>query len=117
MMLEGEKLPKIHHVSEKHLHAVFDESDVVFGQFVVLSTDQDGFIQSANVWELSEECEAFQDRTQSEPYCLEYKDEATGELFAAEGWFTLEEVKDAFVEYLKGSGRWKKRKVWKPVQY
>jgi hypothetical protein len=117
MMLEGEKLPKIHHVTEKHLKAAFDESDVVFGQYVVLSTDQEGFIQSANVWELSDECEEFQERTQSEPYSLEYKDEATGELFAAEGWFTLEEVKDAFIEYLKGTGRWKKRKVWNKVEY
>lgn len=117
MMLEGETLPKIHHVTEKHLLAVFDESDIEFGQFVVLSTEQDGFIQSANMWELSEECEEFQDRTQSEPYCLEYKEESTGELFAAEGWFTLEEVKDAFLEYLKGSGRWKKRKVWKKLEY
>lgn len=117
MMLEGEKLPKIHHVTESHVLAVFDETDIEFGQFVVLSTDHDGFIQSANMWELSEECEAFQDRTKSDPYCLEYKDGTTGELFAAEGWFTLGEVRDAFLDYLRGSGSWKKRKVWNKIEF
>jgi hypothetical protein len=117
LILEGEELPKIHHVTKKHLLAIFDESDADFGQFLVLSNEQSGFIQSANLWELSKECEQFQDRTQSEPYSLEYKDEATGHLYAAEGWFALWEIKDAFVDYLRGSMRWKHNKVWNKIDY
>jgi hypothetical protein len=116
MILEGEELPKIHQVSEKHLHGVFDE-EPEFGQFVVLSKENGGFIQSANMWELSEECERFQEERKSDPYCLEYKNEATGELFAAEGWFTLQEIKLAFVEYLRGTKRWKANKTWKRIEF
>ena len=118
MILEGEDLPRIHHVSEKHLQAVFDEdAEDGFGQFIVMAHENGGFIQSASMWELSEECEAFQDRTKSEPYCLEYKDGATGELFAAEGWFTLKDIKAAFIEYLRGSNRWRANKTWKKVEF
>ena len=117
MILEGEEFPRIHDVTQEHLLAVFDEEETDFGQFIILSQSDGSFIQSANMWELSEECEQFQDERNSDPYCLEYKNKATGELFAADGWFTLSEVKDAFVEYLRGTENWKENKVWKQIEY
>ncbi len=117
MNLEGEDLPKIHDVTERHLLAVFDEDETDFGQFLILSQDDGSFLQSANMWEPSEECERFQEERNSDPYCLEYKNQATGQLFAAEGWFAISEVREAFVEYLRGTKRWKENKIWKEIEY
>ncbi len=117
MILVGEDLPEIHYVSERLLQTVFDESETDFGKFLVLAKNEGCFIQTANLWEPTPECTAFQQRTQSDPYSLEYKDESTGDMFAAENWQTLQEIKTAFLAFLKGSESWKAKKAWTKIEY
>jgi hypothetical protein len=117
MILAGEDLPAIHHVTEAHLQAVFDETETDFGKFIVLAHNDSSFIQAANVWEMSEECERFFSQKKSEPYCLEYKDENNDTVYAAEGWFTLDEIREAFMQYLRGWEDWKQNNRWSKVEY
>lgn len=115
MILTGEDLPAIHQVTQKHVAAVFDESD--FGKFLVLARNENDFLQTACLWEPNPECNQFLQRTESLPYSLEYKDKSTGEMFAAQGWLTLQEIQKAFSEFLRGTDHWKQNKVWTKLEY
>lgn len=117
MILIGEDLPEIHQVTQRHLEAVFDESETDFGKFVVLMENDSKFIQAACVWEPTEECSQFLQKNASDPYRLEYKEESTGEIFAADRWLPLSEIREAFIEYLRGTENWKQNKVWHKIDY
>ena len=116
MNLEAEEIEPIANVTENDLDCVFDESQTAFGKFVILSASDDAFIQSACTWEPTDKSKEFNQRTRSDPYCLEYRDPDSDKQFAAIGEFTLLQIKDAFVEYLRGTEAWKQDREWVEVK-
>ncbi|MFO0823735.1 MAG: hypothetical protein U0792_11560 [Gemmataceae bacterium] len=114
MRLTTEELPEIDEVTPAEIEQIL--TDDVFGKFVVLGDDE-AFIQAACVWEPGTECSRFIQETGSDPFCLEYRDGKTGQLFGAEEHVTLEQVKLAFLEYLGGRMDWLTRFVWAKVEY
>ena len=116
MNLQAEELEPIDNVTEDDLERVFDESQTAFGKFVILSASKDAFIQSACTWEPTEKSKEFIQRMGSDPYCLEYHDPHLDKQFVATGDFTLLQIKDAFIEYLKGTDAWKHGKEWEELK-
>jgi hypothetical protein len=108
MKLTSEELPEILEVTEADIEQVFE--DEVFGKFIILSATEDHFIQAACVW--SPECDSFLERTGSDPYRLEYRDGGSGKMFAASENLTLDQIKAAFLDYLRGGNDWRCKHSW-----
>jgi hypothetical protein len=114
MRLVTDDLPEIDGVTAAQIEQVL--SDEAFGNFAVLEAADGTFIQTACMWEPGEETRAFLEATGSDPFRLEYRDEATGRIYAAEGLLTLAQVTQAFIEYLNGQEDWLTRFTWSEVE-
>jgi hypothetical protein len=85
-------------VTEQIFEEVFaDES--LRGEFIILEADADTFLQAGGEGD--------------GPYTLEYKE--AGKQFRAVGELTKHEVKEAFLDYLRGSSGWRTRHEWKEL--
>jgi hypothetical protein len=113
MRLTTEEQPEIEKVTTAQIKRVL--GDDAFGKFVILAASDEVFMQAACVWEPGPETSQFLDQTGSDPFRLEYREEGTGRLFAAEGHVTLAEVTQAFIEYLRGRKDWLERFTWREV--
>ena len=113
MHLTTEDLGEIANVTADQLTAILD--DDAFGGFVVLAESDDGFIQAANNWTPDDDCEAFIEQHESDPWTLEYRDAATAKHLQVSRNVTLLEVKNAFLEYLRGSPEWRARFEWNEI--
>lgn len=63
---------------------------------------------------VKERC-AFIQRTGSEPWTLQYIDGVARKEYQAQGDLTLEQVKTAFIEYLRTDGQWRQNHVWEEL--
>jgi hypothetical protein len=87
--------------SEADINRAFDD-DRIRGEFVILTAPNGSFIQAAGEGD--------------GPYTLEYRDAATQEHVRAQGELTKEQVRAAFLEYLRGSSAWRSGWQWEPVR-
>jgi hypothetical protein len=113
MRLITDDLPEVDEVTVAQIGQVL--GDDAFGKFAVLMSSDEAFIQAACVWEPGTESRRFIEETGSDPFRLEYREETTGGLFAADGNRTLAEVTQAFIEYLNGQTAWLSRFTWHEV--
>ena len=126
MKLSSQNLPELHDVTEVEIERIIGGE--AFGLYALLG-DRDGdfievgykgrpaawaFDYPPGSWErqIAEEWKAFKERTGSEWWKIDYFDTASGEQYEAEGDLTLGEVKQVFVEYLRGDDAWKSRYRW-----
>jgi hypothetical protein len=112
MRLIPDDLPEVDEVTAAQIAQVL--GDEAFGEFVILRRSGDAFIQAACVWEPGPGTRQFLQETGSDPFRLEYRDEARP-LLAADENLTLAEVTQAFLEYLAGRTEWKDRYTWREV--
>jgi hypothetical protein len=113
MRLITDDLLEIDKVTASQIEQVL--GDDAFGKFVILEGSKGSFIQAACVWEPGQESQQFLKETGSDPFRLEYREEESGRLFAADGNLTLAQVTRAFVEYLNGQTEWRDRFTWREV--
>ena len=113
MQLTTEDLGEIAVVKADELSRILD--DDAFGGFVVLAASEHSYIQAANNWAAGKDCEAFIERHGSDPWILEYRDEASKKQFQANRDVTLAEVKEAFLVYLRGGFEWRTRFQWNEI--
>lgn len=113
MKLTTEDLGEIADVKADELARIVDED--AFGAFAVLSDSDDAFMQAGNNWSPDDECEAFVERHGSDPWVLEYRDAASGKQFQATRNVTLQEVRDAFLHYLRANPAWRDRFQWSEI--
>jgi hypothetical protein len=129
MKLTSQDLPDIEDVSEPDIERVLGGE--VFGKYAILWSSESGFLQtgfkgrppdwafqcdsSTEERRMAEEWREFVQRTGSERWTLEYLDDAADKLYEAAGDRTLEEVKQAFLEYLRGDDVWRHRYTWLPL--
>jgi hypothetical protein len=83
-------------VTEQTLEEVFAD-DTLRGEFVILETDKETFLQAGGEGD--------------GPYTMEYKE--IGNQFQAEGELTKEQVKEAFLDYLRGGSVWRTKHRWR----
>ena len=130
MRLSSQDLPDIDNVTAADIERIL--GDGLFGKFAILEKCENGFIQAGfkgrpadwafeydlgtDERRMAEEWKAFVERTGSERWALEYIDETTGHQYQATGDRTLEEVKQAFVQYLRGDDAWRARYTWIPLK-
>ncbi|AMV29077.1 hypothetical protein VT84_32075 [Gemmata sp. SH-PL17] len=86
----------------------------VFGAFAILSASGEAFIQAGNDWQPDEDCRAFLDAHDSDPWLLEHRE--CGYQFRAVGHATLEQVRRAFRSYLTGGSEWRTGFAWSELQ-
>jgi hypothetical protein len=86
-----------------------------FGDFVILGDYQDGFIQAGPGCPLTDEYEAFERRTGSDPWTLECYQSDSGQMFRVEGYVTSDQVRQALLSYLAGGADWRNF-VWNEFQ-
>ena len=113
MQLSTEERGEIDDVTAAQLAAILDED--AFGSFVILAESDRGFIQAANNWSPGDACEAFIARHRSDPWILEYRDAASAKHFQVSRDVTLDEVKRAFLEYLRGAPGWRSGFQWSQI--
>lgn len=89
-------------------------SSDAFGKFVILSASEREFIQAGNDWQPGEECEAFMDEHDSDPWVLEYH--KGKKHYRAEGTVTLAQVLCAFQAYRDGRSDWLAAFVWDEIE-
>ena len=85
-----------------------------FGQFAVLSSTDEEFLQAGNNWQAGEACQRFLEANDSDPWVLEYRE--AGTQFQADGDVTLDQVRMAFRSYLAGEGQWRTSFVWSEIE-
>lgn len=123
MRFSSQDLPDIENVSEALIERAFDRKAI--GKFAHLWKSEDIFIQAgcrgtpSNCAPpddpLVKELWAFIERTGSEPWTLEYIDGVTRKEYQVRGHLSLEQVKAAFVEYLRSDGDWRQNLVWEEL--
>ncbi|MEX0728187.1 MAG: hypothetical protein WD065_18100, partial [Planctomycetaceae bacterium] len=72
------------------------------GEFIILTADDGSFIQACG------EVEG--------PYTLEYRDALSNKQFTATLELTKEEVKQAFLHYLRGDANWRESHTWNEIE-
>lgn len=87
--------------SEADINQAFDD-DRIRGEFIILTASDGSFIQAAGEGD--------------GPYALEYREEGASKNYQAVEEFTKEQVRVAFLEYLRGDPGWRSRQDWKPVK-
>jgi PAS domain S-box-containing protein len=85
-------------VTPQALKEVFAD-DLRRGEFVILEADKNTFLQASGEGD--------------GPFLLEYK--AAGEQYRALDQPTKDEVKEAFLDYLRGGSEWRTRRPWKQL--
>ncbi len=123
MRFSSQTLPDMENVSEALIVQAFD--DKAIGKFAHLWISDDVFIQAgcrgtpSNCAPpddpLVQELWAFIQRTGSEPWTLQYIDGVAMKEYQAQGDLTLEQVKTAFVEYLRSNGEWRQQCDWQEL--
>lgn len=86
-----------------------------FGKFAILSASESSFIQAGCDWQPGDECKAFMEAHDSDPWVLEYRDGESGLQYRAIGQVTLEQVRQVFLSYLAGSRAWREIFDWREV--
>lgn len=89
---------KASNAQARDVDLAFDD-DKARGEFVILESGDDEFIQAAGEDE--------------GPYVVEYCEK--GEQFRAEGEFTKEQVRAAFLSYVNGDNEWRSAHRWVPT--
>ena len=84
-----------------------------FGKFAILSDSELEFIQAGNDWQPGEECRAFMQAHDSDPWVLEFREGK--HQFRAASNVTLEQVRQAFGLYLAGRQEWRSHFAWSAV--
>ena len=126
MKLSSQRLPELDDVTEADIERIIGGED--FGLFALLRDRVGDFIEVGHrgrpaEWcfdyppgsperQIAEEWRAFQERTGSEWWKIDYFDTASGEQYEAEGELTLDKVKQVFCEYLRSDTVWKSRYKW-----
>ncbi|MHC5540727.1 hypothetical protein ACYOEI_21110 [Singulisphaera rosea] len=120
MRLSSQNLPDIENVSEALIERAFEGKAI--GGFAHLWKSDDVFIQAGCRGTpshcappddpLAEELRAFLEKTGSEPWTLEYSDGVARKEFRVPGDLSLEQVKAAFVEFLRSDGDWRQNHEW-----
>ncbi|MBS0260472.1 MAG: hypothetical protein JSS02_00840 [Planctomycetes bacterium] len=113
MTLTCEDHDPIDDVSEKQLDEIL--SSDVFGKFAILSNSDSAFIQAASDWQPTDECAAFLEANDSDPWLLERRDGSDDTHFRVQSYVTLDVVRAAFKAYLSGDTRWQTDFVWERV--
>jgi len=113
MRLTTDELDEICDVTAEAIDRIL--ADDAFGKFAVLSASEESFIQAGNDWQPGSECEAFMRKHDSDPWLLEYRDGASGQLFRAVVQVTLQQVREAFRLYRAGDQEWRRSFQWEPL--
>ena len=110
-------------VSAEFIERAFDDNAI--GTFAHLWLSNDIFIQAGSKGRpsncvppddpLVKELWNFIQRTGSEPWTLQYIDGVARKEYQAQGYLTLEQVKTAFIEYLRTDGQWRQNLVWEKL--
>ncbi len=87
-------------VTEQQLDEAFAD-DARRGEFVILTAEDGSFLQAGG------ESEG--------PYRLEYRDAGSGKQFQATREAGKEEVKQAFLDYLRGGSAWRAQREWREM--
>ena len=77
---------------------------------IAAATLDEVFIQAGNDWQPSEECAAFLQRHDSDPWVLEHRE--AGRQFRATKSVTLQQVRQAFQSFLAGASDWRSEFAW-----
>jgi hypothetical protein len=113
MNLTCEDLDPLDDVDPEQLEEIL--SSDAFDKFAILSQSESAFIQAASNWQPTDECAAFLNSNDSDPWIIEYRDGETGTHYRAEGNVTLGDVMRAFTSYLAGNSDWRTSLHWQPV--
>jgi hypothetical protein len=123
LRFSSQNLPDMQNVSAEFIERAFD--DKAIGTFAHLSLSHDVFIQAGSKGTpsncvppddpLVKEHRSFIERTGSEPWTLQYIDGVARKEYQAQGYLTLEQVKTAFIEYLRTDGQWRQNHVWEEL--
>ena len=127
MKLTCETLPAIACATEADIERIIGGD--LFGGYAALHQGEEAFLQvglkghppawafhaEPGTWErdFAEGCKAFTERTGSRLWGLDYLDPTSGQCFDVEGYQTLREVTQAFLEYLRGDASWRTRYPWR----
>jgi hypothetical protein len=84
--------------TEQTIEEVFAD-DSLRGEFIILEADEHTFLQAGGEGD--------------GPYTVEYQE--AGKQFQVVGELTKQEVKEAFLDYLRGGSGWRTRNEWKAV--
>ncbi|WP_406700102.1 hypothetical protein V5E97_14805 [Singulisphaera sp. Ch08] len=119
MRFSSQKMPDIDNASDALIERAFDGK--AMGNFAHLWKSDDVFIQAScrapsNCVPpddpLVKEIGEFIQRTGSEPWTLEHVDGVARKEYRVEDDLTLEQVKTAFLEYLRSDGEWRQDHAW-----
>jgi len=86
--------------TEQTVEEVFADHSLC-GEFVILEADENTFLQAGGEGD--------------GPYTLEYKER--GKQFQCVRQLTKQEVKDAFLDYIRGGSGWRTKNEWKELAY
>jgi hypothetical protein len=87
--------------SEADINRAFDE-DRIRGQYAILIAPGGSFLQAAGEGD--------------GPYVLEHREARTNEHVRAQGEWTKEDVREAFLQYRRGDARWRTSRGWEPLK-
>ena len=123
MRFSSQDLPDMEIVSAEFIERAFD--DKAIGTFAHIWLSYDAFIQAGSKGTpsncvppndpLVKELWSFIQRTGSEPWTLQYIDGVARKEYQAQGYLTLEQVKTAFIEYLRTDGQWRQNHIWEEL--
>lgn len=108
MRLSSEKLGDLINVAAADVERVFYDNS--FGQFVILSISEESFIQAAS------DATSFDRQHDYDPWVLEYRDGSTAKQFRARGDLSIEQVRQAFLSYLRGGDEWHRDFAWAELE-
>jgi hypothetical protein len=108
LTLTTEDLGDIFNVDSPTLDEVLRQDG--FGKFAILAAREVEYIQAGNDWQPGEDCCAFLQRHDSDPWLLEYREGESQ--FRATGHVTLDQVRRAFLSYLAGRSEWRSWFSW-----
>ncbi len=123
MRLTSQNLPAIENVSEADIDRAFANGEI--GKFAQLSASKKRYLQTASKGTPSNCVEPdhpevkghweFIRQTGTEPWYMECVDSAGVRECPLEGYFTLEQVKRAFISFLRGDPSWRQAYSWVEV--
>jgi hypothetical protein len=124
LRFSSQNLPDMEDVSEALIERAFE--DKAIGMYAHLWLSDEVILQAGSRGTpstccgppddpLVEELRSFIRRTGSEPWTLEYIDGVARKEYQARGDLTLEQVKAAFVEYLRSGGDWRQDHDWEEL--
>ncbi len=87
--------------TERDIHHAFD-NDAERGEYIILTAPDGSFMQAAGEGK--------------GPYVVEHRDGRSGGHFVAQGEFSKEEVRTAFLQYLRGDESWRAGNDWRPLE-